>query len=131
LKCSNCNVFRHTTAICATNNIDNLKVMAEGRRNVGAVNSKSTDNKQNQFQWQVVGKRNQFQYKTNQCLRESVLSGRDPLFLLELNHQRLKLMSLLMPKVHLKLNLNVPVMLNVSGVRGMDILLQTVQTREL
>jgi hypothetical protein len=40
-------------------------------------------------------------------------------------------MSLLMPKVHLKLNLNVPVMLNVSGVRGMDILLQTVQTREL
>ena len=106
-------------------------MVAEGKRNVGAVNSKSADNKQNQFQWQVVGKRNQFQYKTNQCLRESVLSGRDLLFLLELNHQRLKLMSLLMPKVHLKLNLNVPVMLNVSGVRGMDILLQTVQTREL
>ena len=40
------------------NNIDNLKVVAEGKRNVGAMNSKSVDNKQNQFQWQVVGKRN-------------------------------------------------------------------------
>ena len=29
-KCSNCNVFGHTTALCATNNIDNLKVVAEG-----------------------------------------------------------------------------------------------------
>jgi hypothetical protein len=57
-KCSNCNVFGHTTALCATNNIDNLKVVAEGKRNVGAMNSKSVDNKQNQFQWQVVGKRN-------------------------------------------------------------------------
>jgi hypothetical protein len=44
--------------ICATNNIDNLKVVAEGKRNIGVVNSKSADNKQNQFQWQVVGKRN-------------------------------------------------------------------------
>jgi hypothetical protein len=57
-KCSNCNVFGHTTALCATNNIDNLKVVAEGKRNLGAMNSKSADNKQNQFQWQVVGKRN-------------------------------------------------------------------------
>ena len=32
--------------------------MAEGKRNLGAMNSKSADNKQNQFQWQVVGKRN-------------------------------------------------------------------------
>jgi hypothetical protein len=39
-------------------------------------------------------------------------------------------MSLLMPKVNLKVNLNVPVMLNVSGVRDMDIMLQSVQTRE-
>uniref|UniRef100_A0A2K2AH39 Uncharacterized protein n=1 Tax=Populus trichocarpa TaxID=3694 RepID=A0A2K2AH39_POPTR len=57
-KCSNCNVFGHTTALCATNNIDNLKVVAKGKRNLGAMNSKSADNKQNQFQWQVVGKRN-------------------------------------------------------------------------
>jgi hypothetical protein len=55
-KCNNCNVFGHTTTICATNNIDKLKVVAEGKRIVEAVNSKSTDNKQNQFQWQVVGK---------------------------------------------------------------------------
>jgi hypothetical protein len=34
------------------------------------------------------------------------------------------------PKVNLKLNLNVPVMLNVSGVKDMDIMLQRVQTRE-
>ncbi|KAL9400933.1 hypothetical protein Peur_004782 [Populus x canadensis] len=54
----NCNVFGHTTALCATNNIDNIKVVAEGKRNLGAMNSKSADNKQNQFQWQVVGKRN-------------------------------------------------------------------------
>ena len=33
-------------------------------------------------------------------------------------------MSLLMPKVNLKLNLNVLVMLNVSGVRDMDIMLR-------
>jgi hypothetical protein len=33
-------------------------VVVEDKRNVGAVNSKSMDNKQNQFQWQVVGKRN-------------------------------------------------------------------------
>jgi hypothetical protein len=46
-KCSNCNVFGHTTAICATNNIDKLKVVAKGKRIVGAVNSKSADNKQN------------------------------------------------------------------------------------
>uniref|UniRef100_A0A2K1XI89 DUF4283 domain-containing protein n=1 Tax=Populus trichocarpa TaxID=3694 RepID=A0A2K1XI89_POPTR len=57
-KCSNCNVFGHTIALCATNNIDNLKVVAEGKRNLGAMNSKSADNKQNQFQWQVVGKPN-------------------------------------------------------------------------
>jgi hypothetical protein len=42
----------------------------------------------------------------------------------------IKVMSLLMPKVNLKVNLNVPVMLNVSGVRDMDIMLQSVQTRE-
>ena len=42
----------------------------------------------------------------------------------------IKVMSLLMPKVNLKLNLNIPVMLNVSGVRDMDIMLQSVQTRE-
>jgi len=29
-KCSNCNVFGHTTAICATNNIDNLKSGGRG-----------------------------------------------------------------------------------------------------
>jgi hypothetical protein len=46
-KCSNCNVFGHTTAICAINNIDKLKVVAKGKRIVGAVNSKSADNKQN------------------------------------------------------------------------------------
>ena len=46
------------------------------------------------------------------------------------NHQKLKLMSLLVPKVNLKLNLNVLVMLNVLGVRDMDIMLQSVQTRE-
>jgi len=57
-KCNNCNVFGHTTAICATNNVDNLTVVAEGKRKVGVVNSKSADNKQNQFQWQVVVKRN-------------------------------------------------------------------------
>jgi len=39
-------------------------------------------------------------------------------------------MFLLIPKVNLKLNLNVPVMLNVSGVKDMDIMLQSVQTRE-
>jgi hypothetical protein len=63
-------------------------------------------------------------------LKREVLSGQDPLFLLELNHQRLKLMFLPMPKVNLKLNLNVHVMLNVSGVKDMDIMLQSVQTRE-
>ncbi|KAI5568972.1 hypothetical protein BDE02_12G048300 [Populus trichocarpa] len=57
-KCSDCNVFGHTTTLCPTNNIDNLKVVAEGKSNLGAMNSKSADNKQNQFQWQVVGKRN-------------------------------------------------------------------------
>ena len=57
-KCSICNVFGHTTALCATNNIANLKVVAEGKRNLGAMNSKSADNKQIQFLWQVVGKRN-------------------------------------------------------------------------
>ena len=31
-KCSNCNIFGHTTALCATNNIDNLKVVAEGKK---------------------------------------------------------------------------------------------------
>jgi hypothetical protein len=51
-------VFGHTTTIYATNNIDNLKVVVKGKRNVGAMNSKSANNKQNQFQWQVVGKRN-------------------------------------------------------------------------
>ena len=48
--CNTCNVFGHTTTICATHNIDNLKVVVEGKRNVGVVNSKSADNKQNQFQ---------------------------------------------------------------------------------
>ena len=43
----------------------------------------------------------------------------------------IKVMSLLMPKVNLKVNLNVPVMLNVSGVKDMDIMLQSVQIREL
>jgi hypothetical protein len=33
-------------------------VVAEGKRKVGVVNSKSVDNKQNKFQWQVVVKRN-------------------------------------------------------------------------
>jgi len=33
-------------------------VVVKGKRNLGALNSKSADNKQNQFQWQVVGKRN-------------------------------------------------------------------------
>jgi hypothetical protein len=32
-----------------------------------------------------------------------------------------------MPKVNLKLNLKVPLMLNVSGGREMDIMLQSVQ----
>ena len=53
---------------------------------------------------------------------ERVLSGQGPLLLLELNHQRLKLISLLVPKVNLKLNLNILVMLNVSGVRDMDVM---------
>jgi hypothetical protein len=57
-KCSNCNVFGHTTSICSINNVDNLSVVAEGKRKIGIVSSKSTDNKQNQFQWQVVVKRN-------------------------------------------------------------------------
>jgi hypothetical protein len=52
------------------------------------------------------------------------------LFLPEPKHQRLKLISLLVPKVNMKLNLNVLVMLNVSGVKDMDIMLQNVQTRE-
>jgi hypothetical protein len=68
-KCSNCNVFGHTTSICATNNIDKLKVVEEGKRNIGVVNSKSADNKQNQFQWQVVGKQN----------KGSVIGENDPL----------------------------------------------------
>jgi hypothetical protein len=54
---------------------------------------------------------------------ESVLSARGLLFLPEPNHQRLKLMSLLMPKVNLKLNLNILMMLNVLGVRDMNIML--------
>jgi len=33
-------------------------VVAEGKRKLGVVNFKSADNKQNQFQWQVVIKRN-------------------------------------------------------------------------
>ena len=33
-------------------------MVVEGARKVGVVISKSTDNKQNQFQWQVVGKQN-------------------------------------------------------------------------
>jgi len=68
-KCSNCNVFGHTTSICATNNIDKLKVVEEGKRNIGVVNFKSADNKQNQFQWQVVGKQN----------KGSVIGENDPL----------------------------------------------------
>jgi len=36
----------------------------------------------------------------------------------------------LVPKVSLKLNLNVYVMLNILGVRDMDIMLQSVQTRK-
>jgi predicted nucleic acid binding AN1-type Zn finger protein len=48
----------HITAICATNNIDNLTVVVEGKRKVGGVNSKSADNKRNQSQWQVGFKRN-------------------------------------------------------------------------
>ena len=44
--------------ICATNKVAHPTVVAEGARKVGAVISKSTDNKHNQFQWQVVGKRN-------------------------------------------------------------------------
>jgi len=57
-KCSNCNVFGHTISICSINNVDNLSVVAEGKRKIGVISSKSTDNKQNQFQWQVVVKRN-------------------------------------------------------------------------
>jgi hypothetical protein len=55
-RCNNCNVFGHTTVICATSKVDDLTMGVEGKRKVGAVNSKPADNKQNQFQWQVVGK---------------------------------------------------------------------------
>ena len=58
IKGNNCNIFGHTTTICATNKIAHPIVVVEGARKVGVVISKSTDNKQNQFQWQVVGKRN-------------------------------------------------------------------------
>jgi len=57
-KCNNCNVFGQTTSICATSKVDDLTMGVEGKRKVGAVNSKPADNKQNQFQWQVVGKEN-------------------------------------------------------------------------
>ena len=43
--CNNCNIFGHTTTICATNKVDNVTVVAEGKRKVGVVNSKSADNK--------------------------------------------------------------------------------------
>jgi hypothetical protein len=55
-RCNNCNVFGHTTMIRATSKVDDLTMGVEGKRKVGAVNSKPADNKQNQFQWQVVGK---------------------------------------------------------------------------
>jgi len=57
-KCNNCNVFGQTTSICATSKVDDLTMGVEGKRKVGAVNSKPADKKQNQFQWQVVGKGN-------------------------------------------------------------------------
>ena len=52
------NVFGHTTTKCATNKVAHPTVVAKGTRKVGAVICKSADNKQNQFQWQVVVKRN-------------------------------------------------------------------------
>jgi hypothetical protein len=64
-------------------------------------------------------------------VNKMVLSSRGPLFLPKPNHYRLKLMSLLVPKVNLKLNLNILVMLNVLGVGDMDIMLWSVQTKEL
>ena len=57
-RCNNCNVFGHTTAICATSKVDDRTMGAEGKRKIGDVNSKHADNKQNQFQWQVVVKQN-------------------------------------------------------------------------
>ena len=67
-------------------------------------------------------------WKTN-LKREGTLK-QDPLFLLKLNEQQLKLMSLPVAKVNLKLYLNILVMLNVSGVKGMYIMLWNVQIRE-
>ncbi|XP_034890608.1 uncharacterized protein [Populus alba] len=57
-RCNNYNIFGHTIVICTTNKVAHPTVVAEGVRKVGAVTSKSADNKQNQFQWQVVVKRN-------------------------------------------------------------------------
>nr|XP_034902021.1 uncharacterized protein LOC118039434 [Populus alba] len=51
-RCNNCNIFGHTTTICTTNKVAHPTAVAEGARKVGAVISKSADNKQNQFQWQ-------------------------------------------------------------------------------
>jgi hypothetical protein len=46
-KSSNCNAFGDTTTICSNNKIDNLSVVAEGKRKFGIVSSKSVENKLN------------------------------------------------------------------------------------
>lgn len=74
-RCNNCNVFGHTTAICATSKVDDRTMGAEGKRKIGAVNSKHADNKQNQLQWQVVGKRNKgVTIGENDCLASKELN---------------------------------------------------------
>jgi hypothetical protein len=46
--------------MCCNNKVDNLSMVVKTKRKTGVVRSKSADNKQNQFQWQEVVKRNKF-----------------------------------------------------------------------
>jgi hypothetical protein len=48
----------------------------------------------------------------------------------KLHHLKLNLKAQQVSKVNLTLILNVLVMLNISGVKGLDIKLQSVQTKE-
>jgi hypothetical protein len=46
--------------MCCNNKVDKLSMVVQTKRKNGVVRSKSADNKQNQFQWQEVVKRNKF-----------------------------------------------------------------------
>lgn len=60
-KRSNSNVFVHTiSSMCCNNKVDKLSMVVQTKRKNGVVRSKSANNKQNQFQWQEVVKRNKF-----------------------------------------------------------------------